>query len=201
MKSWTRNSILLLSYSLLFFSCSYESEDSEVVRDNSTRETDSSITETTYFPVSIGMTNSEVKSRFHECELNKVNGYKYGILGGGTGTEVIQNDEVLFFYWNHWKNNHVIGYILLSKDYSMYDNIRVGSTMKDILKEHPHAVTFIDQTTGYEGCMLEDMGYAIYFSNQKDQFMGEYDWQNRDAPVFLKLKDSSRVSTSIWIFK
>ncbi len=199
MKNWTRNSIVTLTIGLLLVSCSSESENSKIVIDHANSEVDS--IKVNYFPVSIGMTNEEVKSRFQDCEFKEVHSSKYGLLGGHTIPEVTRDGEVLFVYWNHYMYNHVIGYILLSKDYSMYDNIKVGSTMEDILKEHPNAVTFIDQTTGYEGCILEDMGYAIYFSNQKDKFMGDYDWKNRDAPVFLKLKDSSRVSTSIWIFK
>ena len=75
------------------------------------------------FPVSIGMTQQQIRELFPISEFKKKDAWSYGVDGGGYGIEVLLNESVLFFFWLHWETELVDGIVLVSPDYHIDENV------------------------------------------------------------------------------
>ena len=150
------------------------------------------------FPVSIGMTQQQIRELFPISEFKKKDAWSYGVDGGGYGIEVLLNESVLFFFWLHWETELVDGIVLVSPDYHIDENVHVGMSFSRFIEKYPKTKSFIGLLTSREGCYIEDKNYWITLDSKDGSWAAKYSFENGESE-FIEYVDLDKRIDEIMI--
>lgn len=152
------------------------------------------------FNVSLDMSEDEVRALYSDCEFIPVDPGDYGLCDGGNPTfDVVRNNTVLFFFWNHHEGEKLGGFILLDPKQS-WNNAYVGMTVGDLLKLFPEAqgtISLLDSsesifTAQENNCWFRlnttegDYAADYTFDEGEYQFVQFDDLEKQIESIFIK---------------
>jgi hypothetical protein len=151
------------------------------------------------FDVSVGISNDELEAKFPNAEFREVDAWEYGIDGGGTGIEVVENDSILLFYWLHYETELVNGIILVSPLYSVDGDVHVGMKLSEFLMKYPKNQSYVSLMTDDEHLYNQNLDYSIQLESTEDDRAAEYNFENGESE-FIRYIDTDKTVKRICIY-
>ncbi len=144
--------------------------------------------------IKLGMTDKEAIDNVLRLgyDTTTVDAWNYLIDGGGTGTEVSKDGEVLLFFWTFWNDDLIHGINIVSDKYKTKNGISTGSTVADLLKINANYQIIVDiEITSTEYIKDDKLNSQFIFLTRDDNRIGKYDfeqWKVTSEPKRLEAK-------------
>lgn len=147
--------------------------------------------------VAIGMSMSEVRRNYHDCEFATIPAWHYCIDGGGDGVVISKDKQELLFVCPTYGIDSVCLIMALSPRFHTSDGLTPSSSIGQLLKLHPGMKIYNNMMCAGE-YFKDDTNRMIYeFASGDSSLVGVY----KPGEFATTQFDTTRKIDRIWISK